>query len=65
MLSSTMSTLFLRQFVDWCLAAAAVGLRAGCLGEAENRGCLQCPQLDSMAEVLNVSAEGGCGCHLA
>ena len=28
-------------------------------------GDLRCPQLDSMAEVLNVSVEGGCGCHLA
>jgi len=26
---------------------------------------LQSTQLDSMAEVLNVSVEGGCGCHLA
>lgn len=40
-------------------AAEAVGLRAGCLGEAEGRGYLQYPQLDSMAEVLNVSVEGG------
>lgn len=28
-------------------------------------GNLRCPQLDAMAEVLNVSVEGGCGCHLA
>lgn len=43
-----------------------MGLRAGCLGETEGGGGdLRCPQLDSMAEVLNVSVEGGCGCHLA
>lgn len=29
------------------------------------RGGRGCPQLDAMAEVLNVSVEGGRGCHLA
>lgn len=55
-------------FVDCRVAVTGVGQTVRVLGRGwwySARGGPRCAQLERMAEVLNVSVEKGCCCHLA